>query len=784
MRLVLAALLAASPAAASLAHAATQHDVGIVLTPESGAIAVTHRLAVSGGTAVTVVLPDRMTVRQATINGRPVTGSLEGRTMEVEPGAGGSAEVVLASDASPWPGTESRGPFIGPKRAFLPGGSGWLAAVDDAEQVYRLSVEVPLPYKAVATGRLLAEAEENGLYRARFQTETPMEPPTLFAGRYVVGEQIRGDLRLRTYFPAERTALSLTYLEAAASYIDRFSRQIGPYPFAGFSIVAAPQPVGLGFPGLTYVSERILPLPFMRGRSLAHEVAHNWWGNGVGVDYATGNWAEGLTTFMADYGLAEDAGAAQAGAMRLEWLRDFAALPEERDLALRRFTHKAHDAAQVVGYGKAAFVFVMLRDALGDDSFTAGLRLFWRQARFKTASWDDLRRAFETASGTDLAPFFAQWLDRRGAPSLSLTSAAASADGNGHVVTVRLEQAMPGYRLSVPLRVETDDGVSVHRVETTGAETVSRLTVAGRPRSVSLDPDHALFRRLAPGEAPPILRDVTLAGNSAVLIAVGADAAAEAAARALAGRLVDGDAGAVADTADRPVLLIALDATLRQALDSIGAGPVPAALDGRGSARLDIALTERNRGAGRRRARRARPGSTGRTVAALQETEFPGIRRPAGRRPRCLAGRRAGTYPRIPVEARPETTPLLDNDGRHPPQFRKHRLRLRRAVDPHGLDHTAQGHDRPRFKGFAAGAQMVGEPDQRFDRVAQDVAAESAPRFDAVDQQPALHAADIRYGVRADRRPGHAGGMKEVVRNQCRRAEACIVLVTVLNDFQ
>ena len=42
-----------------------------------------------------------------------------------------------------------------------------------------------------------------------------------------------------------------------------------------------PLPVGLGFPGLTYVSDKILHLPFMQGRSLAHEIAHNWWGNAV-----------------------------------------------------------------------------------------------------------------------------------------------------------------------------------------------------------------------------------------------------------------------------------------------------------------------------------------------------------------------------------------------------------------------------------------------------------------------------------------------------------------------
>ena len=44
----------------------------------------------------------------------------------------------------------------------------------------------------------------------------------------------------------------------------------------------------------------------MQERSLAHEVLHAWWGNAVAVDYERGNWSEALTTFMADYALAEE----------------------------------------------------------------------------------------------------------------------------------------------------------------------------------------------------------------------------------------------------------------------------------------------------------------------------------------------------------------------------------------------------------------------------------------------------------------------------------------------
>ncbi|MFX8262513.1 M1 family aminopeptidase, partial [Acinetobacter baumannii] len=87
-----------------------------------------------------------------------------------------------------------------------------------------------------------------------------------------------------------------------------------------------------------------------------------------------------------------------------------------------------HDAAQIVGYGKAAMLFHMLEAEIGRDAFDAGIRRFWSDHAFRDAGWSDLRRAFEAASGRDLGGLFAQWLERRGAPLLTLADARADGD--------------------------------------------------------------------------------------------------------------------------------------------------------------------------------------------------------------------------------------------------------------------------------------------------------------------------------------------------------------------
>ena len=158
---------------------------------------------------------------------------------------------------------------------------------------------------------------------------------------------------------------------------------------------------------------------------------HNWWGNGVYPDYAQGNWSEGLTTFMADYAYKERESQEAAREMRRGWLRDFAALAPGQDAPLTAFTSRTHGATQIVGYNKAAMVFLMLRDLLGQDDLRSRASYILERATLPHRILGGFAAAFETASGRDLGPFFDQWLTRAGAPVLRVADASAGEIGIG-----------------------------------------------------------------------------------------------------------------------------------------------------------------------------------------------------------------------------------------------------------------------------------------------------------------------------------------------------------------
>ena len=605
--LLLAAVALGLPAArAGVPVARVHHDLAVTLDPASRELAVGDALLVIGEAAAALRLPPGFAMNQMRIEGPGATLSRTDGVWRLRFAGVSEHRMTLGYRGKLPPMDEAGGTSdpgeaaAGPAGSYLPGGGGWYADFGGDPFTYILNVDVPEDQRAVAPGRLVDEAVADGRYRARFRVDWPAEDLAVMAGPYRVDERRHGGIRLRTYFHPEIADLSAAYLDKTGAYLDLYQDLIGDYPFPAFHVVSSPLPVGLGYPGLAYMGTRVLRLPFIRDTSLGHEVLHSWWGNGVYVDYATGNWAEGLTTFMADYAFAEAKGEDAARAMRLRWLNDYAALPASRDAPVSAFVGRGHGASRITGYNKSAMLFVMLRDEIGTQAFAAGIRRFWEDHRFRRAGWRDLRRAFEDETGRDLRRFFAQWLDQAGAPGLRLKSVVAApldsgADG-GHRVSFTLVQDAPAYALSVPVTIETGSGPRRFRVPFGDRIERYSLDVDAPPLVLEIDADAKLFRRLAPGEVPTILRSVSLA-RKAVVAAATDDAGLKAAAEALARRLVEGEIEMVdrfaAPLFNEPLVIVGAGVPLGRLLAAAGLPATPIEVLGRGAARVWMARGER-----------------------------------------------------------------------------------------------------------------------------------------------------------------------------------------------
>jgi hypothetical protein len=595
--IICAAVLAGTAFAPSAlaTDASTHHDIRLSLDPDTGVLEAVDRVRIHGGGRVDFGLDPVLTVSAVRVDGRGATPSRRAGGWSVDLGRSGTHEVTVdyGGTLTPLdpsvPGAVGRRAFAGTAGSYLPASVHWFPRFRSAVLTYRVEVRVPAAQRAIAPGRLVEERLTANGWRAVFASEAPARGIVVMAGPYRVETRDVGAITLKTYFHPEIARLSGDYLSSTAGYVERYAKRIGPYPYSAFAVVSGPLPVGLGYPGLTYMGTRVLRLPFIRHTSLGHEVLHTWWGNGVRVDYDSGNWAEGLTTFMADYAFAEDRGPAAAREMRLGWLRNYAALPAARDHAAVAFTAKVHDASQVVGYNKVAFFFYMLRDRLGARTFADGLSLFWKRFRFRVAGWEEMRQVFDEVGGDDLKDFFAQWLSRPGAPGPRLADAAVWRDAGRHGVSFTLSQGAPVYRLALPVAVTTSTGEERFRVTLDGPTSRYRLITRGRPLALAVDPDFDVFRRLAAEETSPILRDVTLDTN-AVTVVLADDEATGDVARGLAFRLLDAPptfAPAVAAARSlRPLLVIGIAERVRTFLAANRLPPLPDSLAGRGTARV------------------------------------------------------------------------------------------------------------------------------------------------------------------------------------------------------
>jgi hypothetical protein len=448
------------------------------------------------------------------------------RTIGATQPAPGRYRIVLPPDSGTvvvrWAGSlpggdPMRSPlFLTPAGGFLPEGTDWYPRFDQESFALRLEARVPEGQRFVATGSLRDEPESaDGHYRAVYE-HPRTDGIAVATGPWVARMRESNGVRIRTLFRKDLDeAHAASYLDHVADYLHMFAERAGPYPYDSFTVAASPMPVGYAFPGFTLLGERVIPLPFIPRTSLAHELMHSWWGTGVRIDYERGNWAEGLTTYMADYHLDELRG--EGRNTRHRWLLDLAWVPTELDRPLVTFRGGNQGANRIVGYNRGALLFHMLRERIGDEAFDAGTRKLRDRHLFDAASWDDIVSAFSDAAGRDLGAFFEPWLQRSGMPELSLHSVAQESNGAGWVLRGQLEQVQDAapWPLRVPIVVETAGGPVRHVIELEERQATLRLHLDEPARAIAADPDFELLRRLP--DPPPILRTVSLDPNTRLI---------------------------------------------------------------------------------------------------------------------------------------------------------------------------------------------------------------------------------------------------------------------------
>ncbi|MCU0507149.1 MAG: M1 family metallopeptidase [Anaerolineae bacterium] len=302
------------------------------------------------------------------------------------------------------------------------GARGWFPANDHPRDkaAFRFEVTVPKPWIVVASGEPREQSDLGDRTRFIFESAQPTTTylTSVNVGQYEV-ETLDGPngVVIRNYFPPEYYEGQRTHFRKAPEMIAYFSSLFGPYPFKAYASVIASDahPLCAGSIGGAEQHELVVlcpSLPSAAADVIAHEIAHQWFGNSVSLEAWQDVWLkEGMATYA-------------------EWLWQ----TRERDLQtldkVAKVYADAYQATAPVGdpganrlyndepYIGGALVIHALRKQVGEEAFFKLLRTYLERYRDGTASSEEFIAVAEEVSGQELSARFDEWLNKMGEPAI------------------------------------------------------------------------------------------------------------------------------------------------------------------------------------------------------------------------------------------------------------------------------------------------------------------------------------------------------------------------------
>ena len=319
---------------------------------------------------------------------------------------------------------------IGAEGVYLSGETLWYPDLPGSLPTFALRAKTPGDWTVVTHGTQLVRTVQDAVAAADWEVTDKTEALTLVANRFVAKRRAWKGIEIATYLFPDDAGLADDYLDASIKYLDVYTKLLGPYPFPKFAVVENFFASGLGMPSFTLLGSSIIKRRYVQPYALGHEIVHSWIGNSVFNAVEQGNWVEGLTTYLANYYYEELTGTPeQAREQRRMMLLGYAVYvrPEE-DYPVAQFTQKNDQKDNAIGYQKSAMVFHMLRREIGEEPFWRGLRTLVARYSGAYAGWKDVEQVFAETAGRELRWFFAQWVERPGAPTALKGLASVRAD--------------------------------------------------------------------------------------------------------------------------------------------------------------------------------------------------------------------------------------------------------------------------------------------------------------------------------------------------------------------
>ena len=389
----------------------------------------------------------------------------------------------------------------------------WVPCYDEPHDkvTHELLVTVPAGEKVLSNGRFVRRTED-----ATAGTETwhwSMEQPhstylfMLAIGPFTVIEDAHGSLPV-SYWVYPKDAADAAWIFAATPDMIAFFEELYgvSYPWAKYDQVTTPH-VGGGAEatsatvlGHQVIHDRRAEQDYSWERVIAHEIAHQWWGDLTTLRTWSQTWMNESFATYSDYLYKRHAHGADEGAWDLKGKKE-QYLNEARTRYMRPIVFDRYeqpgDNFDSHTYPKGAAVLNTLRFILGDEPFLRTLNYFLEKHAFQPVDTHDFMTAVKDATGQNLDWFFDEFVFRPGHPVFEVSYTWDEAAGT---LRLRVRQVQdtsngtPVYRVPVDIGLVTAAGKRVEHVWLEAADSEFTFAVAERPLLVRFDEGNRLLK--------------------------------------------------------------------------------------------------------------------------------------------------------------------------------------------------------------------------------------------------------------------------------------------------
>ena len=357
-----------------------------------------------------------------------------------------------------------------------------------------MHITTPAEYSVVASGDLKTDQAKDGGMTYSYHYDKTSFPGSLAIVKGNPTKVSSQGVSSNVFFRDDKAALAQTYGDETGKIMTFFTGEYGLAPQANLTLVETEPGAVTGYsaPGIVFLSPSAISKQ-VNTRVLANQLSRQWWGMLVSPSNRNYLWLQNGPARYSELLYTEHtAGAAQMETDLKNTYVEALTVKDPPVLQAGRLEDYSPEFWALTS-AKGAAVLNMLRNVVGDANFKKGLKAFLDKYSWQSASSEDFRKVMEQASNQELRYFFIQWLESSGSPDLKLEYTVFRTQ-TGFRVVGKINQDLDTFRMPVDLRIETEGNPEDKKVEVTGTSSEFSVDTFGKPRKLTLDPNHVLLR--------------------------------------------------------------------------------------------------------------------------------------------------------------------------------------------------------------------------------------------------------------------------------------------------